>query len=316
MKTMGFINSHKENEKRIAVLPKDLEGLSEISTVLFLEKGYGSNLGILDEDYRAVGAQIQSRNYILENCDIICDVKAGDAEYMQDLAEGKTIFGWVHPHVCEEMKQLLLEKRFSVYAWEEMIDNGMQVFYRNNELAGEASVMHAAQCCGILLEGKKVAVIGRGNTAQGAIRALNRGGANVTVYGRKQETKFRNDLGMYDIIVNAVLWDPKRNEHIIDRACLKRMRRGTLLVDVSCDEHGAVETCLPTHFNDPIYTVDGVIHYCVDHSPSIYFRSASEYISCQVKRFIRPLVMDESDEVLESGHIIENGRMILAESCR
>ena len=151
MKTMGFINSHKENEKRIAVLPKDLEGLSEISTVLFLEKGYGSNLGILDEDYRAVGAQIQSRNYILENCDIICDVKAGDAEYMQDLAEGKTIFGWVHPHVCEEMKQLLLEKRFSVYAWEEMIDNGMQVFYRNNELAGEASVMHAAQCCGILL---------------------------------------------------------------------------------------------------------------------------------------------------------------------
>lgn len=66
MKTMGFINSHKENEKRIAVLPKDLEGLSEISTVLFLEKGYGSNLGILDEDYRAVGAQIQSRNYILE----------------------------------------------------------------------------------------------------------------------------------------------------------------------------------------------------------------------------------------------------------
>lgn len=66
---------------------------------------------------------------------------------MQDLAEGKTIFGWVHPHVCEEMKQLLLEKRFSVYAWEEMIDNGMQVFYRNNELAGEASWL----CSGTVL---------------------------------------------------------------------------------------------------------------------------------------------------------------------
>ena len=86
--------------------------------------------------------------------------------------------------MCENVKNLLLKKHFEVYAWEEMMEDGMQVFYRNNELAGEAAVNHGCQCCGILPEGKKAAVIGRGNTAQGAIRALVRGGAYVTVFGR------------------------------------------------------------------------------------------------------------------------------------
>ncbi|MCI6243255.1 MAG: hypothetical protein MR646_08165 [Agathobacter sp.] len=115
-----------------------------------------------------------------------------------------------------------------------MMEQGMQVFYRNNVLAGEASVLHAAQCAGMLLYGKKAAVIGRGNTAQGAIRALSCNGACVTVYGRKQEDKFRNDLGNYDVVVIAVLWDPKRTDHILSRSALKTMKPNALVIDVSC----------------------------------------------------------------------------------
>ncbi len=115
----------------------------------------------LIEEYLSRGAKILSREEILNKCDIICDPKAGDAEYLEDLQEGRTIFGWVHPHVCENVKNLLLKKHFEVYAWEEMMEDGMQVFYRNNEFAGEAAVNHGCQCCGILPEGKKAAVIGK-----------------------------------------------------------------------------------------------------------------------------------------------------------
>ena len=93
-------------------------------------------MGVSDEEYLSRGAKILSREEILNKCDIICDPKAGDAEYLEDLQEGRTIFGWVHPHVCENVKNLLLKKHFEVYAWEEMMEDGMQVFYRNNELAG------------------------------------------------------------------------------------------------------------------------------------------------------------------------------------
>lgn len=316
MKTMGFINSHKENEKRIALLPQDISKSLDLTSHLYFEEGYGAQLGIHDTQYSETGANVVNRNDILQNCDIICDVKAGDAEYLNLLADGRTIFGWVHPHVSDELKHTLLKKRFSVYAWEEMMEQGMQVFYRNNELAGEASVLHAAQCIGTLLYGKKAAVIGRGNTAHGAIRALTCNGADVTIYGRKQEDKLRADLGYYDIVVNAVLWDPKRTDHILSRSDLKALKPNALLIDVSCDEHGAIETSRPTHFNDPTFVVDGIIHYCVDHSPSIFYRSASEFISKQVSRFIRPLVTESVDSVLESGHVMEQGHMLLSESCR
>ena len=316
MRTIGFVNSHKENERRIALLPEDLDKLSDIASQIVFEKGYASRMGVSDEEYLSRGAKILSREEILNKCDIICDPKAGDAEYLEDLQEGRTIFGWVHPHVCENVKNLLLKKHFEVYAWEEMMEDGMQVFYRNNELAGEAAVNHGCQCCGILPEGKKAAVIGRGNTAQGAIRALVRGGAYVTVYGRKNEEKLRKDIGQYDIIVNAVLWDPKRTVHIISRKELRQAKQQALLVDVSCDEHGAVETSRPTDYAQPTFVEEGVIHYCVDHTPSIYYREASKFISSQVKRFIRPLVTGETDEVLESGCVIRNGEMILEESCR
>lgn len=125
MKTMGFVNSRKENEKRFALLPQDLADSLDLASNLCFETGYGARLGIPDAQYQETGAHIVSRDNILQSCDIICDVKAGDAEYLNRLADGRTIFGWVHPHVSGELRQTLLKKRFSVYAWEEMMEQGI-----------------------------------------------------------------------------------------------------------------------------------------------------------------------------------------------
>lgn len=316
MKTMGFINSHKENENRIALLPCHMKELGKTAEYLFFEKGYANKLGISDEEYKKAGAAVILREDILQKCDIICDPKIGDAEYLGGLPEGTTIFGWVHPHVNPKMKKILLDRNLRVYAWEEMMENNTQVFYRNNILAGEASVMHGCLSYGILMEGKKAAVLGRGNTAAGAYKTLVSNAARVTIYGRSQEQQFKKEMGQYDIIVNAVLWDPKRSDYIISRKDLKQLKKGVLLIDVSCDYQGAIETSHPTATENPIYMEKGVAHYCVDHSPSLFYRSASGFISEKVASFIKPLVLETEDRLLESCRVIDSGEMILEESCR
>lgn len=316
MKTIGFINSHKENENRIALLPCHMKQLKETAGYLFFEKGYGVKLGISDKDYEDMGALTASREEILKNCDIICDPKIGDGEYLQALKKGTTLFGWVHPHVDPDMKELLLERRFKVYAWEEMLENGTQVFRRNNILAGEASVLHGCLSYGMMMEGKTAAVLGRGNTAIGAYKTLVSNAAAVTMYGRSQELQFKKEMEQYDIIVNGVLWDPKRTDHIISREDLKRLKKGVLIIDVSCDEGGAVESSRPTTIEQPIFLEEGAAHYCLDHSPSLFYRTASEYISEKVSLFIEALAGEKNDSVLESGRVIDEGKMLKEESCR
>lgn len=194
MKTMGFINIHKENENRIALLPCHMNDLGKEAAYLFFERGYASKLGIPDQEYEKMGASISTREEILQKCDIICDLKAGDAEYLGELREGTTIFGWVHPHVDPDMKKLLLDRKLRVYAWEEMLENSTQIFYRNSILAGEASVLHGCLSYGILMEGKRAIILGQGNTVMGTYKMLVSNAVLTTVYGRRKEQRFRKEM--------------------------------------------------------------------------------------------------------------------------
>ena len=182
LKTIGFVNSHKNGEKRIALLPKDIAALNHPEH-LFFEKNYGSDLNISDSEYAALGCQIISREVALKQ-DIICDPKIGDAPFLKDLHAGQTIFGWVHAVQSKEVTDTLLANKLTAYAWEDMYEDNRHSYWRSNELAGEAAVMHAYQLNGIMPYDTKVALIGRGNTARGAQRILMGLGADVRVYDR------------------------------------------------------------------------------------------------------------------------------------
>ena len=94
MKTMGFVISHKNREKRRALLPEDLTRVANRGQ-LFFERGYGLAVGFDDEDYRRQGVHVVSREDALA-CDCICDMKLGDADYLDRIAPGKLCFGWAH----------------------------------------------------------------------------------------------------------------------------------------------------------------------------------------------------------------------------
>ena len=274
MKTAGFPISRKEHENRRAMVPQDVAKLSH-PEALYFETGYGDVLGLTDDDYRRVGASVVSREEVLEK-DIICDPKVGDAEYLS-LLHRQTIFGWVHAVQNRDITDKIVSGQLTAYAWEDMFEKGRHIFWRNNELAGEAAIMHAFRCYGRMPYETTVAVIGRGNTARGAMR---------------------------------VLWDTSITDHIIYRDDLKRMKRDSMIVDVSCDRRGGIETSVPTTIEEPTYIADGVLHYAVDHTPALFYKTFTIENSRTIAPFVDMLVNDTCDDVLSAALIIKNGHIL------
>lgn len=304
MLTVGFPISHKENENRRALLPIDIARITHPSQ-LYFETGYGRIMGLEDEAYSAVGARIATREEVLRQ-NIICDPKIGDADYLP-LLKDQTIFGWIHAVQSREITDILLSQSLTAYAWEDMYEMGRHCFWRNNEIAGEAAVMHAFQCYAMMPYHAKVALIGRGNVGSGALRILTLLGADVTVYTRQTEELLRRELPLFDVVVNAVLWDTSRHDHIIYREDLKRMKPNAMIIDVSCDRNGGIETSVPTTIDAPIYSVNGIVHYVVDHTPSLFYKTATIDISREVAKHIDGLVEGSPDAVLQNALPVCNG---------
>lgn len=307
MKTISFPISTKENECRRAITPKTLSKIVNRSHI-YIETGYGEVLGYSDEEYAALGANIVSKNEVLKQ-DIICDPKIGDADYLDKL-QNQTIFGWVHAVQNRDITDKLINNKLTAYAWEDMYHMNRHTFWRNNEIAGEAAVMHAYLLHGIFPYNTKVAVLGRGNSARGAVKTLNYMGADITVYDRRTEQLFREELPMYDVIVNAILWDTSRKDHIIYKEDLKRMKRGAMIIDISCDRAGGVETSIPTTIESPTYQVDGITHYVCDHTPSLFYKTTSEALSDIVAQYCDMLIEGKEDLCITAAKIVKEGEII------
>lgn len=307
MKTIGFPISTKENESRRAITPKHLKNITHKDHI-YVETGYGKVLGYTDEDYLNEGVQIVSKDEVLKQ-DIICDPKIGDADYL-DLLKDQTIFGWIHAVQNRDIADKLINNKLSAYAWEDMHYQNRHIFWRNNEIAGEAAVMHAYLLHGIFPYNTKVAVLGRGNSARGAVKTLNYMGADITVYDRRTEQLFREELPQYDVVVNAILWDTSRKDHIIYKEDLKRMKRGAMIIDISCDRAGGVETSIPTTIENPMYQIEGISHYVCDHTPSLFYKTTTEALSEIVSQYCDMLITDMPNNELQAAKIMNEGKIL------
>ena len=213
MKTVGFLISHKNNERRRALLPSDLKKIINIGQ-LYFEESYGKSLGISDDEYIKNGVKILPRKDILK-CDILVDVKLGDADYLDSLSQPKILIGWAHAVQNIDFTSSIINGCHTVVAWEEMFEDGRYIFYKNREVAGEAAVLQAFRCSGRLPYDSKVAIVGNGQTAKGAFRVLAGLGADVDIYARKDEKRFKTNMFKYDVLVNCVMWDTNRTDRLI-----------------------------------------------------------------------------------------------------
>lgn len=306
MLKVGFPIPTKENEFRRALLPPDLLSVAQASELVF-ESGYGQVMGYDDAAYRDCGVVVADRGTVCE-CPVICNPKPMVTdEYFQP---GKTLFGWIHAVQGRQITDLLVNSNMTAIAWEEMFEEGRHSFWRNNEISGEAAITHAFLQWGRTPYGRRVAVVGRGNVARGAMRTLERLGCNITVYDRRTSHLLRKEIDRYDVIVNAVLWDVFSKDHLVYEEDLAKMKPGGLIIDISCDEAMGIETSHPTTIKDPVYWCHGILHYAVDHTPALYYRSASESISRVVARFITDLVEERQNPTVDKATIIRNGEIL------
>lgn len=306
-KSIGFPKSDKDHEKRIALLPHDIEKMDH-KEFLFFENKYGELHGITDEEYVNAGANICCRQEVLKK-DIICDPKIGDATYLKDLKD-VSIFGWIHAVQNKNITDLIVNNRLTAFAWEDMYFKGRHIFWRNNEIAGEAAILHAFMEFGILPYECNIALIGRGNTARGALKILTMFGAQVTVFDKYTEKLLREEISQFDVVVNCVLWDTTREDHLVYLSDLKKMKKGSLIIDVSCDKNGGIESSRPTTIDQPIFSLDNIGHYAVDHTPTIFYKSTSKTISANLPIYLEQLMKSEYDKVLEKSKIIDQGHIL------
>jgi N5-(carboxyethyl)ornithine synthase len=305
MNTISFVIPQKENEKRRAILPADIAKLRH-PEFIFVEAGYGNVLGIDDEEYNKIGVNVVPCAELYQQ-NIICNPKNPAPKEYQFFKDTQTLFGWIHAVQGLEITNWLLNKKMTAIAWEDMFEEGQHTFWRNNEIAGYAAVFHSFLLFGRDPRECKVAIIGRGNIARGALKTLTELGAQVTVYNRHTVHRLRNEIGSYDIVINAVLWDVFRAGHLVYKEDLKSMKPGAMIVDISCDDYMGIETSHSTTIENPIYAVDGILHYAVDHTPALLYKTATESISAALGPFLDDLIEGNFNPVLEKATIIKDG---------
>lgn len=326
-------SSRKENEHRLPIHPRHLARIpTPLRRSLRFERGYGERFGLGAEELSRFCGGVLERSELLASCDLVVLPKP----MPEDLAEirtGSALWGWPHCVQQSEITQQAIDRRLTLIAFEAMFawsrggESGVHSFYKNNELAGYCSVLHALELFG--LDGyygpeRKAAVLGFGSVARGAIYALaGRGFHDVTVYTQRPPHRVRDqlfgtrhrqmrraedrpgmeavladgtavslaeELARADVLVNATLQDPQRPLLFVADDEVGTLRPGTLIVDVSCDLAMGFPFARPTSFERPSFRVGELVYYAVDHSPSYLWDAATWEISEAVLPFL-PAVM-------------------------
>jgi hypothetical protein len=154
-----------------------------------------------------------------------------------------------------------------------------------------------------LADGVRVYILGKGRVSGGAQKVLQHTPIQPNVLYRKETADMSPYLSGADIIVNAVDWYP-HEPRIIHKDMLRRMKRTAVIVDISCDTNGAVESCVPTSWDDPTYTFNGITHFCVDNLPSAIPGDSSTHLS---EMIFEHVLKAASEEELPTGLMTKDG---------
>lgn len=294
---LGFITPNYPGEKRVALLP---EHIDKFKDKIIIEKGFGKNLNIADEEYQNKGCIISTREKIFLECDVVFSLKLIQPDDYELLEENKIIVGWTHPTGSgKEFMAIAKEKKIKILD----IDNIYPSLYindevipikalkknfirKNSELAGISSCYHALISHGFLPDSNtKIAILSIGNVSQGCIQVFSKFNSEIRVFTRSNMDELKSSLHEYDIIVNGIEITGLEN-HILTLKDQEKLKKGCLVIDAAADAGGAIEGTVFTDMSKPIYEKNGKYYYVVNNAPSVFFRKASFEISKSISKNI------------------------------
>ncbi len=306
---IGVPKEIKNHEYRVAVTPAGVTELIKNGHRLIIEKSAGTGSGFTDKEYLNAGAEIAGRDKLFHESELIVKVKEPLPEEYTYFRNGQALFTYLHLASVPKLTAMLLDKKISGFAYETLeIEGRLPLLAPMSEVAGKMAPLMGAYYlqkkyggAGLLVSGAesvepaKVLILGAGVVGKGALQVSFGMGADVTVINRG-EAKLREIDTLYkgkvrtvlstaenieaeavktDILIGAVLVTGAKAPKLVTRDLVSRMKKGSVIVDVSVDQGGCVETTKPTTHHDPVYTVDGVIHYTVANMPGAYPRTST-----------------------------------------
>lgn len=306
---MGVLKEIKDNENRVALTPEGVKELISNGNEVVVETNAGLNSGFSDEEYEKAGAKITTAEDVW-NSDMILKVKEPFPEELKYLKKDQIIFTFLHlAGVYRELTEALLESKAIGLAYETVEDkNGkLPLLKPMSELSGRMAVIIGAYYLamfnggnGVLVSGvpgtepANVLILGSGVVGSGALEIAKGLGANITLTTRnpdrlehlkKDYSKLKiiktnkeniaEAVKKADIVVCGVLIHGGKAPRLVSEEMVKTMKKGSVIVDVSIDQGGCVETSKPTSHSNPVFVKHGVIHYCVTNMPAAYQRTST-----------------------------------------
>jgi alanine dehydrogenase len=349
---IGIPREIKKNEHRVSMVPAGVRALVEKGHRVLVERSAGEGSGISDEEYLLAGAEMKdSAEAIFGEGELVVKVKEPIQAEWPLLNEGQILFTFLHLAPALELTKTLLENGVIGIAYEtvQLPDGSLPLLEPMSEIAGKVSVQVGA-CylqkeyggSGVLLGGVpgirpgNVVIIGGGTVGTNAAKVALGMGTSVTILdinierlryltdvlgGRlvtiaSNKSNVEAALAEADLVVGATLIPGARAEKLVTRDMLAKMRRGSVLVDVAIDQGGCCETSRPTTHDNPVFYVDGVLHYCVENMPSAVSRSATFALTNATFPYVLKLAEMgyrealQTDETLKKGLNVYKGKLV------
>ncbi|MDT0189351.1 alanine dehydrogenase [Rothia terrae] len=299
----------KPGEQRVGATPDGVKALIEAGHEVFIEKDAGNGAGFTNEQYQDAGAQLVSADEAWEKAELLVKVKEPIESEYKYFREDLTLFTYLHLAAEEKLIKALLDAKTRSIAYETVaVGRALPLLLPMSEVAGRLAAQASAQYLlnsqggpGMLLGGvpgvapARVVVLGGGNVGtQAALLSVGLG-AEVTILEgysprvRELSTQFGSTARVLtstpanvereildaDVVIGSVLVPGAKAPKLVRREHLSKMKPDTLLIDVAIDQGGCFETSHPTTYDDPIYEVDGIRHYCVANMPGAVPRTST-----------------------------------------
>ncbi|MDB6055211.1 MAG: alanine dehydrogenase [Verrucomicrobiales bacterium] len=310
---IGVPREIKSQEYRVSLLPSGVYQLVQKGHRVLVETQAGIGIGYGDDSYRQAGAEVMpSPKEIFEAADIIVKVKEPQESEILLFREGQILFTYLHLAASKPLTESLAATGVTALAYETLeMNRRLPLLEPMSEIAGRMSVLvggyflskHTSGS-GVLLGGVpgvlpgKVVVLGGGSSGVNAARMATGLGADVTILEVDVERMRFLDITLHsahtlysnpshlmellpgvDLLIGAVLVPGAKAPKLITREMLKKMKPGSVFVDIAIDQGGCAETSRPTTHQDPVYFEEGIIHYCVANMPAAYARTATQALT-------------------------------------
>jgi alanine dehydrogenase len=314
---VGVPREIKRDEYRVALLPVGVEELTRAGHQVLVEAGAGVGSGLADREYARHGAELVERaEEVFARADMLIKVKEPQPAEVALLRRGQVMFTYFHLAADRHLTESLLHNGCIAVAYETLSDEHgrLPLLTPMSEVAGRMSIQEGAKYLerpqmgrGILLAGvpgvepAHITILGGGVVGANAARIAAGFGANIglldidmdrlrylddimppnvtTLFSDRHTV--RDQLRRADLVIGAVLVPGAKAPHLVERADLKLMKPGSVIIDVAVDQGGCVATSHPTTHSDPTFVVDEVLHYCVANMPGAVGRT-STFALCNV----------------------------------